>query len=39
GRRQLHVPFAEAWGPEGQTEIGLPAETDVIIVVDLLATF
>lgn len=39
GRRQLHVPFADAWGPEGQTEIGLPAETDVIIVVDLLATF
>ena len=39
GRRQLHVPFADAWGPEGQSEIGLPAETDVIIVVDLLATF
>ena len=39
GRRQLHVPFAEAWGPEGQPDIGLPAETDVIIVVDLLATF
>jgi peptidylprolyl isomerase len=39
GRRQLHVPFAEAWGTEGQSEIGLPAETDVIIVIDLLATF
>lgn len=39
GRRQLHVPFEKAWGVEGQSEIGLPAETDVIIVVDLLATF
>lgn len=39
GRRQIHVPFLEAWGAEGQTQIGLPAETDVIIVVDLLATF
>lgn len=39
GRRQVHVPFADAWGAEGQSEIGLPAETDVIIVVDLLATF
>ena len=39
GRRQLHVPFESAWGTDGQPDIGLPAETDVIIVVDLLATF
>lgn len=38
GRRQLHVPYAEAWGAEGQPEIGLPAEIDLIVVIDLLAT-
>lgn len=39
GRRQLHIPFEKAWGAQGQESIGLPADTDVIIVVDLLATF
>lgn len=39
GRRQLHVPFEKAWGADGQDSIGLPPETDVIIVIDLLATF
>ena len=39
GRRQLHVPFADAWGAEGQSDIGLPAEIDLIVVIDLLATF
>ena len=39
GRRQLHVPYAEAWGADGQPEIGLPAEIDLIVVIDLLATF
>ena len=39
GRRQLQVPFADAWGAEGQSDIGLPAEVDLIVVIDLLATF
>lgn len=39
GRRQITVPFAEAWGPDGQQGIGLPANTDVVIIVDLLAAF
>lgn len=39
GRRQLQVPFEDAWGAEGQSEIGLPAEIDLIVVIDLLATF
>lgn len=39
GRRQITVPFAEAWGEAGQQGIGLPANTDVVIIVDLLAAF
>lgn len=39
GRRQITVPFAEAWGEAGQQGIGLPATTDVVIIVDLLAAF
>lgn len=39
GRRQAHIPFEEAWGAEGQQQIGLPEKTDVIVVIDLLAAF
>ena len=39
GRRQIRIPFADAWGPDGQEGIGLPAETDVVVVIDLLAAF
>ncbi len=39
GRRQVRVPFADAWGAEGQQAIGLPAETDIVVVIDLLAAF
>ncbi len=39
GRRQIRVPFADAWGAEGQQAIGLPAETDIVVVIDLLAAF
>lgn len=39
GRRQLQIPFEDAWGAEGQSEIGLPGEIDLIVVIDLLATF
>jgi len=37
GRRQLTVPFADAFGPEGNTEMKLPAKTDLVLVVDLIA--
>ena len=37
GRRQMTIPFAEAFGPEGNTEMKLPANTDLVLVVDLIA--
>lgn len=37
GRRIVVVPFAEAFGPEGNSELGLPAETDLIFVFDVFA--
>lgn len=39
GRRQIHIPFDEAWGADGQQQIGLPEKTDIIVVIDLLAAF
>lgn len=39
GRRQAHIPFEQAWGAEGQQQIGLPEKTDIIVVIDLLAAF
>ena len=37
GRRQLTVPFREAFGEEGRSEIKLPAKTDLVVVLDLLS--
>lgn len=37
GRRQLTVPFMDAFGEEGRSEIKLPAKTDLVVVVDLLS--
>ncbi len=37
GRRQLHVPFAKGFGAAGDPDNGLPANPDVILIVDLLA--
>jgi len=39
GRRQIAMPFIDAFGPEGNEEMGLPPSTDLIVIVDLLATF
>ncbi len=39
GRRQFIIPFAEAFGPEGNAELGLPASTDLIMVLDLIAVY
>jgi FKBP-type peptidyl-prolyl cis-trans isomerase len=37
GRRQLKIPFAEGFGAAGNEKMGLPANTDVIVVVDLIS--
>jgi peptidylprolyl isomerase len=37
GRRQMTIPFADAFGPEGNSEMKLPANTDLVLVVDLIA--
>lgn len=39
GRRRLDIPFAEAFGAQGNTQIGVPASTDVVLLVDLLAVY
>jgi peptidylprolyl isomerase len=39
GRRQLTVPFAQAFGTDGNESLGLPGSTDVVLVVDLLAAY
>ena len=37
GRRQMTIPFADAFGADGNTEMKLPAKTDLVLVVDLIA--
>ncbi len=39
GRRAIVVPPEDAFGPEGNPQLGLPAGTDLIIVVDLLGVY
>ena len=39
GRRQMTIPFLDGFGEEGNDQMGLPARTDMVLVVDLLATF
>ena len=39
GRRAIIVPPADAFGAEGNPPLGLPADTDMIIVVDLLGVY
>jgi peptidylprolyl isomerase len=39
GRRQIDIPFAEAWGAGGQSDLGLPPSTDLILVLDLVAVY
>ncbi len=39
GRRQVDIPFAEAFGPDGNPDLGLPASTDLIMVLDLIAVY
>jgi FKBP-type peptidyl-prolyl cis-trans isomerase len=39
GRRQVDIPFAEAFGEAGNADLGLPASTDLIMVLDLVAVY
>jgi len=39
GRRAIVITPADAFGPEGNPQLGLPAGTDLIIVVDLLGAY
>jgi peptidylprolyl isomerase len=39
GRREITVPFAQAFGEAGNETLGLPGSTDVVLVVDLTAAY
>lgn len=39
GRRLVVMPFALAFGALGNTDLGLPPATDVVLVIDVLAVF
>ena len=39
GRRQVDIPFADAFGAAGNSNLGLPASTDLIMVLDLIAVY
>jgi peptidylprolyl isomerase len=39
GRRQVIIPFADAFGPDGNQSLGLPPSTDLIMVLDLVAVY
>lgn len=39
GRRILNIPYADAFGDAGNSDLGLPEKTDLILVVDLFAAF
>ena len=39
GRRMMRIPFEQAWGADGNEAIGLPASTDLVLVIDLFAAW
>ena len=39
GRREVDIPFADAFGEAGNSDLGLPASTDLIMVLDLVAVY
>ena len=39
GRRAIVIPPEDAFGPDGNPQLGLPAGTDLVIVVDLLGVY
>ncbi len=38
-RRQITVPFEDAFGADGNLDFGLPAETDMVLVIDVFAIY
>jgi len=39
GRRKLTIPYAQAFGEAGSEQLGLPGNTDLVLVVDLVAAY
>ncbi len=39
GRRQATIPFASAFGEAGNPDLKLPASTDLVLVLDLIASY
>ncbi len=39
GRRRIDIPFAQAFGAQGSTQLKVPGSTDVVFVVDLIAVY
>jgi len=39
GRRVITIPFDEAFGPGGDPQLGLPANTDLIVVAELFGMY
>lgn len=39
GRRQITIPFADAFGPDGSPDLGLPASTDLVIIIELFGAY
>jgi FKBP-type peptidyl-prolyl cis-trans isomerase len=39
GRRAIIIPPEDAFGPEGNPQLGLPAGSDMIVVIDLLGIY
>jgi FKBP-type peptidyl-prolyl cis-trans isomerase len=37
GSRKMIIPFVDAFGSTGNTELGVPADTDLVLVIDLIA--
>jgi peptidylprolyl isomerase len=39
GRRMVTLPYEASFGTEGNEQLGLPAEVDLVLVIDLLAAY
>ncbi len=39
GRRAIVIPPDQGFGAEGNPQLGLPADTDLVMVVDLLGAY
>ena len=39
GRRMVSIPFEESFGSAGNEQLGLPAEVDLVVIIDLIAVY